>query len=275
MRLSGYQPQYFPRLHYFARILDSDIFTISDYLQYVRKHAAIQKDNSVSRVYSHQAHMPIKSGTGVLFLDIPVKKGGIEGRQALDEAQIDYSSAWQQKTIKTIHTNYIRAPYYDIIFPSLAILLAQRYSTLAEYTIASTLWALGVLFEVHTDRPKGPSIAAINERLPMSPFRLTRIVRMSETDIPPADKDTRDANDWLIETCKKFGADEYCYGGTAATAYMDFEKFKQAGIQLVEQKWACMQYPQRHKEFIPNLSIVDLLMNVSPEEARRVLATPQ
>ena len=273
MRLTGYQPQYFPRLHYFARILDSDIFTISDYLQYVRKHAYPGKDGTAKRGPSYQAHTPLKTRDGILLLDIPIKKGGIEGRQALNEAQIDYASHWQQKHLNSIHNFYMRAPRYKDVFPSLSLLLTQHYSSLAELTIETVLWGLGQLFELPSDRPKGPMLAEINATLPHAPFRLKKVVRMSETAIPPADKKERDANDWLIETCKQFGADEYYFGGTAAKAYMDFDKFEHAGVRLVEQCWRCAPYPQLHGEFVPNLSIVDLLMHVPPSEARGILHT--
>ncbi len=275
VRLAGYQPQYFPRLHYFARVLNSDVFTISDYLQYVRKHSYLHADGTTSRGFSYQAHVPIKTGNGALVLDIPIKKGGVEGRQSLNEAQIDYSSDWQQKNLNNIHNHYHRAPRYQEVFPSLSLIVTQRYGSLAEFTIETVLWGLGHLLEIPCSRPKGPLLEQINERLPHAPFRLKKIVRMSETDIPPADKQTRDANDWLIETCAKFGADEYHYGGTAASAYMDFPKFDRAGIRLVEQSWKCRPYTQLHGEFVPNLSIIDLLMNVTPNEAREILHTPE
>lgn len=272
-RLVGYQPQYFPRLHYYARILDSDIFTISDYLQYVRKHAYVLPDGSSKRGPSYQAHVPIKSASGVLLLDIPVRKGGVEGRQALTEAEIDYSSHWQQKHLNSIHNLYAHAPRYKDIFPSLSLLLTQRYSSLAELTVETVLWGLCHLFEMPCDRPKGPLLGDINQSLPYTPFRLKKIIRMSKTDIPPADKVERDANDWLIEKCRYFGADEYYYGGSAALAYMDFSKFETAGIALVQQNWRSAPYRQLHGEFVPNLSIIDLLMNVPPAEARDVLFT--
>ncbi|HWO07378.1 MAG TPA: WbqC family protein [Candidatus Paceibacterota bacterium] len=271
IRLTGYQPQYFPRLHYFARILDSDIFTISDYLQYVRKHTYPNPDGTTHRGVSYQAHTPIKTAQGAFMLDIPVKKGGEQGRQSLNEAEIDYASAWQQKNINSIHHNYHRATNYSAVFPSLSLVMMQRYGSLAECTIESMLWALSMILEVPCYRPKGPTLAQINDALAQSPFRLRRIVRMSETPILPADKEKRDANDWLVETCAYFNADEYYFGGTSAAAYMDFSRFEKAGIALVRQQWTCAPYRQQHGEFIPNLSIIDLLMNVPVAEAREIL----
>jgi hypothetical protein len=274
-RLVGYQPQYFPRLHYFARILNSDVFTISDYLQYVRKHAFPNPDGTTRRDISHQAHTPIKTGQGVLLLDVPVKKGGIAGRQALNEAVIDYTSAWQSQTVNVLQYSYQTAPQFEKVFPSLSLVLTQRYDSLAEFTIESTVWALGILLELPWARPEGPRFSKIHDALSQSPFRLRRIVRMSETPVPPADKKERDANDWLIETCKHFGADEYYFGGTSASAYMDFPRFENEGITLVQQNWKGGPYRQQFPKigFVPNLSIIDLLMNVPPAEARAILSS--
>ncbi len=273
MRLTSYQPQYFPRLHYFARMLDTDIFALSDYLQYVRKHSAKLPDGSSYRMFSHQAHMPIKSPQGLLMLDIPVHRGGAEGKQSIHEAEIDYATDWPQRHVGSIETYYRRAPFFRPVHDAFASHTLRVHRTLAEYTIGSTLLALAYLFDMKIHEGRPPSIDEINERLPFEPFRLKKIVRMSETPIPPADKITRDANDWLIETCQAFGADEYYFGGTAASSYMQFEKFEKAGIVLVEQKWPLQQYPQLHGAFVPNLSIVDLLMNVSKDEARAILHT--
>jgi hypothetical protein len=267
-RLTSYQPQYFPRLHYFARIFNADIFTISDYLQYVRKHGFLQKDGSTKRGPSYQAHTVIKTENGPFLLDIPVKKGGIEGRQPLNKASIEYAIGWQQKHLSHIRQNYAHAPYFNELFPSLSETIQRHYSSLAECSIASIAWALSRILEVPAS-----SIAEINTALPKEPFRLTAIVRMSETNIPPADKVERDANDWLIETGRAFKATEYYFGGTAAKAYMDVDRFKAAGIMPVEQDWKCAPYPQLHGQFMPNLSIIDLLMQVPPEEARQILFT--
>jgi hypothetical protein len=269
VRLASYQPQYFPRLHYFARMLDADVFTISDYLQYVRKHT-VQNAEGSRRVFSYQAHAPIKSADGVLLLDVPVRRGGAGGKQALNEAAIDYAGAWQQKQLNIIQANYARAPYFRDVYPQLATLIRRTHDSLAAFSTATTLWSLGHILELPGER----SLAAVNGALPRSPFRLRSIVRMSETGIPPAKKPENDANDWLIKTCRRFNATEYYFGGTAARAYMDYEKYERARVRLIEQQWQCRAYPQQHGGFVPNLSIIDLLMNVSPAEARSILYTP-
>lgn len=276
-RLVGYQPQYFPRLHYFARILNSDIYTISDNLQYVRKHVYLKEDGTRERGVSYQAHTPIKTAQGIFMLDIPVFHGGTGGRQLLTEARIDNTAPWQEKHLKNIEHHYKKAPEFDRVFPSLQMLFSARFRNLAALTVASTMWGLAVLCEAPLHAVESCSPSAIAERLPHRAFRLRKIIRMSESDVPPPDKEKGyDASQWIIDKCKKFGADEYYYGGTAAAAYAEFDRMRDAGINVLQQEWRVEEYPQQFPKtpFIPNLSIIDLLMNVPPEDARRILQTP-
>lgn len=268
MRLVGYQPQYFPRLHYFARVLDSDIFTISDYLQYVRHHV-YEHGESRERGPSYQAHTPIKSGNGILLLDVPVRRGGEEGKQLLTDATLDYSTPWNEKHLQNIEHHYKKTPHFSEVFPSLQAFLMTRHATLADLTIGSIVWGLARIFE-----SQSTDLTSLKGELPHAEARLSRIVLMSESGIPAPEKDSgRDANDWIIETCKALGADEYHFGGTSASAYMDFSRFEREGIALRQQEWKCAPYRQQFPKqgFIPNLSIIDLCMNVPAPEARKIL----
>ena len=81
-------------------------------------------------------------------------------------------------------------------------------------------------------------------------------------------------NEKIIALCKEVGATEDYCGGTGATAYMDEALYKKNGIKITVQDWKCQEYHQlftKQQGFIPNLSIIDLLMNVPTEEAVRVI----
>lgn len=271
-RLVGYQPQYFPRLHYFARVLDSDIFTISDYLQYVRHHVYEHGDTR-ERGPSYQAHTPIKTGNGLLLLDVPVRRGGDSGKQLLTEAALDYAMPWNEKHLQNIEHHYKKSAEFSKVFQSLSAVLTMPHATLADLTIASIRWSLGVLLETPSIIP---TFDELKDSLPKSGVRLRTIVLMSESGIAPPDKMAgRDPNDWIIDTCERFKANEYHFGGTSASAYMDFKRFEDAGISLKQQEWKCASYHQQFPKqgFLPNLSIIDLLMNVPAREARSTLTT--
>lgn len=264
-RLVSYQPQYFPRLHYFARILNADVFSIADNVQFVRKHAYHKPDGSNPIGPSYQAHTPIKSSAGLLMLDFPTKH---RGDQAINETPLGFADTNERtKHLRVIAQHYRKAPQFSRIYPSLEAFWAKEYATVAELNIASLAWGLAQLLKLPSFKEE-----IVFTALPHEDFRLSEIVRASESGVPVSDKVSgRDANDWLVDLCKKYEADEYYFGGTGAGAYMDFSKFEKAGIALKEQDWKLAPYPQLWGDFAGNLSIIDLLMNTTPGEARAIL----
>jgi len=54
--------------------------------------------------------------------------------------------------------------------------------------------------------------------------------------------------------------------------YLNEELFKQNEIELKYQNYTPKQYDQiLSREFIPNLSIIDMLSNIGHEEVRKIL----
>jgi len=69
----------------------------------------------------------------------------------------------------------------------------------------------------------------------------------------------------LVDVCKKVGAETYV-SGPGGRGYMDEGLFKKSGLKLEYQDYHHPKYPQRWaKEFIPDLSIVDMLSNLGPD----------
>lgn len=273
VRLTSYQPQYFPRLHYFARMLHADVFAIADYVQFVRKHSYKKEDGTTYRGPSYQAHTPIKTRNGAFLLDFPTRH---EGLRTIADTQTAFSKPQDRlRNLRLIEQHYHTAPLFNRIFGSLRRLFETEWRSVAELNTATILWGLHELLETPVELQNKSLLAIDCDRLQNERFRLKRIIRFSDTSIAPPNKEAgRDANDWLIDACRSFGADEYYFGGTSADAYMDFQKFQDAGITLLQQDWKGEPYPQLWEGFIPNLSIIDLLMNVSPEKARDILRTP-
>jgi hypothetical protein len=87
MRLSDIQPQYFPRLHFFARMLASDVFVFRDDVQFVRNH----KYPDGSRGPSYQVHTPIRIPDGASLLTVSVKKGSL---LPIGRAEVSYEQKW-------------------------------------------------------------------------------------------------------------------------------------------------------------------------------------
>lgn len=268
MRLAGYQPQYFPRLHYFNRVLDSDIFEVSDYVQFVQRHAFPQADGSMKRDKSFQAHSPIKLSNGVYFLTIPTK----DEMLPINQTKISYASNWAEKQLRSLEVAYAKAPNFSRFFPELKEIIGKEHESLGELTLLSTLWGIA---RVTTDEKisiEDLSVEKVNTLLrENTEIRLKRVFLASESGIPVPRKG--EANEWIIKLCEYAGANEYYYGGTSHSAYMDLEKLKKAGITSIIQDWNCAPYTQQYMKigFLPNLSIIDLVMNTDLETRQKIL----
>ncbi len=69
----------------------------------------------------------------------------------------------------------------------------------------------------------------------------------------------------LVDVCKAVGADTYI-AGSGSKSYMDESLFKRNGVDVEYQNWVPLEYTQHlAKEFLPNLSIVDMLANLGPD----------
>ncbi|MBE3582358.1 MAG: WbqC family protein [Thermoanaerobacteraceae bacterium] len=94
----------------------------------------------------------------------------------------------------------------------------------------------------------------------------TPLVLASSLGEPPASKSER-----LIYLCQRLGADTYL-SGRGAVAYNDPGAFAAAGLKLEYQAFTPPVYPQGYGTFIPNLSVVDLIMHQGPASRRLLLS---
>jgi hypothetical protein len=90
----------------------------------------------------------------------------------------------------------------------------------------------------------------------------TRIVYASEINAPGV------ATERLVNLITAVGGDRYYSGAYALEAYLDIEALTRAGIRLELQEWRAPVYPQLDGDFVPDLSILDLLLNCGPESLR-------
>jgi hypothetical protein len=75
----------------------------------------------------------------------------------------------------------------------------------------------------------------------------------------------------LIAFCQQFGADSYINAPGGRKLYLK-QDFAEKGIDLKFVDSLPVAYPQGGAEFVPNLSIIDVLMHCPPEEVRRLLS---
>lgn len=265
-RYSGIQPQYFPRLHYFARILNTDIYAIRDDAQYVRKHR--YPDGKVDK--SYQAHSPVKQSFGRFLLSVPVHH---EGFLPLAVTKLGQNTDWIESHLKTFKVAYAKAPFFSEIYPEVEKILGISHKSLADLNIATMLWGILRVLGNKKITLDMLNIDEVTNRLKKEKsIRLKKIKRTSQSKCL---KDlTLKTNEKIVALCKEYGANEDYCGGTGAAAYVDHSLFEKNEISIKVQDWKCREYPQLFKKqhgFIANLSILDLLLNVPAPQARSIL----
>lgn len=265
MRYTGIQPQFFPRLHYFARILNTDVFVMRDDAQFVSKHK--YPDGTTNK--SFQAHTPIKQPSGVYLLTVPVSHNG---NNTIAQTKPSGNLDWRDRHLKSIRIIYGKGRYFKMIYPELENIYNQPYSSLAELNSRTIFWGLLRLTGRKTIKPHQLRRDIVLNAIAKSTFRLKQIFFASE--FSSLLKKLTDPNEKILALMQSVGASEDYCGDTALQAYINRELFKDKNINIVVQNWQCRQYPQlfsKRSGFLPNLSIIDLLMNVSTAEAREIL----
>jgi hypothetical protein len=175
----------------------------------------------------------IKTEAGIKWLSVPVLTKGRHG-QLINEAEIKDRRLWQRKHVGSMQYAYSKAPYFKDHFPALKAILQNGHK---------------LLMDLNMDL-----IRYIKNALNIS----SRIVYSSELKID-GEKTER-----LVEICKALGTNSYLTGD-AAVNYLDIEQFKKNGIAVEFHQYSHPEYPQLHGEFIPYLSIIDLLFNCGPK----------
>jgi hypothetical protein len=174
----------------------------------------------------------VKTPEGPAWLTVPVRLGG-RGPQLIHDVEIDNRTPWARKHVGTIRHLYARAPFLGECLPPIAELIEARWERLVDLDLA-----LADLL-----------CAMLGVR--------TTFVRASTLGISGG-QTTR-----LVEICRHFAATRYL-AATAARAYLEVERFGDAGIEVEFQDYRHPVYPQLHGAFVPYLSAVDLLLNCGP-----------
>jgi len=148
------------------------------------------------------------------------------------------------KKISQIELAYKKALYFNEVFPLIYNLLsAYNKPTISELAIDSVLLAANYL-------------------------NLKPDFKKSSKDFPNSSKLKKDNR--LIEISKLAGAGIYVNPIGGVELYSK-KKFKEEGITLNFVESGLINYKQYENEFVPNLSIIDVMMFNSPQQIKEML----
>jgi hypothetical protein len=170
----------------------------------------------------------IKTAGGPKWLTVPVAvRGNVVTGLPINEVRIA-DDRWPAKHLATLRQAYARAPYVDECVALLEPHLTRGHERLADLTVDLTV--------------------ALAGRLGLE----RRFVRSSELGVEG------DRMDRLMSVLDRVGATHYI-SGPSAQAYMEPERFRDAGITLEYMSYDYPAYDQLHPPFEPQVSVVDLL----------------
>lgn len=173
----------------------------------------------------------IKCSHGKTELVVPISKPkGNKGKITYQEVNFAEKN-WHVKILKTIKNCYSKTPCFD-----------KYYTYLNELFLYENFCEMNVEF-----------IRFVMNELNIS----TKVVRLSSVDEINGEK-----NELIIDLCKKLNATTYL-SGQGAKKYIDQELFVSNNINLIYQDYKLTPYEQLYGDFIPNLSVIDLLFNCS------------
>lgn len=268
-RVAIYQPRYFPQLHYFHRALHSDVFVILASAQYTKSLVHVTEGKIQQRHPSYQSDTPIKLSSGNHLLTVPTKHHGLA---PINQTEIDYSHRWINQHLQTIKSAFGKTPRFDQIYPQVQNILDLRSQNLADLNLQTIIWGIttilgfGATLELNLEKLNSLLIKSTTARL-------KTILTDQQTGVPRPEGNAK-GTEWTAQICHSLRASEYFHGGTAQAGYMDLDYYRNLGITPVAQNWRCPEYPQQFSDkigFISNLSILDLLFNVEPDAAQKIL----
>lgn len=199
-------------------------------------------DNVQYKAREYQNRNKIRTSGGWIWLSVPVVSKG-KARQIVSDAMIDNEFGWAKEHLMSLKTSYGRAEYFGKYFPFFEDLYSKKWDGLADLNVEIIRY---LLKELSIDTPLH--------------FESDLDIKSSKTDR-------------IIDICAKLKADTYL-SGAGGRVYMEEEKFDKAKVALLYQDYAHPVYRQQfmktEKDFIPYMSIVDLLFNEGPSSARIV-----
>lgn len=223
MTLGSNQPYLFPYIGYWQLMNISDIYVISDSMQYIRKG------------YINRNYILFNDKRHLFTLEVL----GVHTETRINEVTVGTISP---KILRTITHTYKKAPYFEDVYPMIEQILSNNEKNLAKFI--------------------GYSMERVAQYLGID----TKFVYLSDLQ----GETSLRGQDRVLDICKRVNADHYINAIGGQELY-DRNDFLKEGIKLNFLKTGDIEYRQFNNEFVPNLSIIDIMMFNSKEEIKEML----
>lgn len=224
MNFAVMQPYLFPYLGYYQLVNAVDTFIFYDDVTYI-KNGYINRNNILVNGQAQRFTVPVPgASSNILIKDLNFDPN-------------------VKKTLKTISQSYVKAPYFNDVYPIIEKILTsteRQVHTLCANSITSVFSYLG-----------------INKQ-----FKFSSELEYNR-DLPAADK--------LIAMAGLLNSKHYINSPGGKNLYSK-EYFSDKGVNLSFIEMRSVNYQQGKSEFVPYLSIIDVLMWNSKEQIEDLLA---
>lgn len=227
-KIAIHQPNFLPWQGFFNKIARCDLFILLDDVQFQKKGGT----------WTNRTKLLVNSSE--FFATVPIVRN-YSGTRLISEMEINHSTPWQEKILKTVEMSYRKSPYFRDVFFLFENILRYKTPSLLDFNfkgICDILTFLG---------------------LDSGKLKLSSVLSVEST-----------STDRLVELVQKVGGAVYIVGGGAE--YQEDQKFAASGIDLEFQNFIPRPYSQLGaNDFVPGLSIFDSLFNCGVQETKRLI----
>jgi len=171
-----------------------------------------------------------------------VPLAGASPNRLINQIKIAPGTGWKRKLTSTIEQAYRPAPHFEQIFPLLTVIINHAEQGLSNYVVHALEKVCGYLDITTTIAPN--SAIYYNSEL------------QGEARV--------------LDICRQEKADIYI-NAPGGRALYNPQHFRQQNVELRFLESAPIEYQQFGPDFYPSLSIIDVLMFNSREEARKLV----
>lgn len=188
---------------------------------------------------SWQQRNQIASGNKKIWITIPVKKKNLS-KQSIKEVEIQ-DNKFKDKHLKSIHHSYSKTMYFKSIYPKIVNMLKNDTKSLSEIN-KFIIMEISKLLEIKTKFLSAKNLKSKGKK-----------------------------SELLSNICREIGADEYI-AVLGSKEYMgDQIEFKKKNIKVNFFNFEQKKYKRGNYNFIPNLSILDLLFYNGPNTNKLII----
>jgi hypothetical protein len=185
---------------------------------------------------SWQQRNRIKTNTGELMLTVPMHKKG-KRDQLIADVEINHEGHPLEKHARAISQAYAKAPYTATLGSDLLAILAGAPAKLADLNLALIEWMRGAL-TVTTPCWRSSELSATGQKA-----------------------------DLLAAICAELGATHYV-SPPGSRGYLDeSDAMSKINVSVEYFSYTCVPYQQLHGDFLPYLSVIDLILNNGPQSS--------